>query len=403
MCGLVGVAGALESKDEEVFQRLLVADYFRGKESTGMAAVRRTDDVFMAKLHSHPWDLFDTGRFKTALSAFNSKAFIGHNRAATSGRVNAVNAHPFMFDHIVGAHNGTLPLLMHRKLERITGEEYPVDSMALIAAIAKEGLKETIEQIKGSWALTYFDLKENTINFLRNNHRPLYYAWSDDFKKIYWASEWRMIEYAVHGADLKVWRRKEDGAGYFQLPEDQHFSLSIDKLIAGGKVPPKFKSREVKEDPKADVTHYLGFGAGVRGTNSPGQDPFGRDVWEDDWENYNSHENGDNVLPFMPGAVGGHSQTGSSKTGKGSKNSTDSNGGILFLNGTVNNPFAGRLSKENFESIACQGCQWCGKKIEWGDIGIAVYLNEEIVLCSEHAPGTGEKGNRLYVTGPLAA
>lgn len=403
MCGLVGIAGALEYKDEEIFQRLLLSDFWRGKDSTGMAAVRRSDEVHLAKLHSHPIDLFDMGKFKNALSGHNSKAFIGHNRAATSGKVSMLNTHPFMFNHIVGAHNGTLPISVHRQLEKIVDEQYPVDSMALLSCISKIGIKETIEQIKGSWALVWFNLANNSINFLRNDARPLWYAWSEDFKKIFWASEWRMIDGAVNGGGGKLYKREKDGAVFFPVPANQHFMLPLESLMAGGKSPPKFKTKEVKEDPTPEPETTYTMGYRPHGHNV---DPFGRDAWEEEWENHVHGRN--NVLPFDPrlGSAGVSEalKRGNGRTGSRSNRNTGSNNeNYLFLEGTKSEPFAGRLSRTEFDNIACAGCQWCGKDVNWGDLGIAIYTKEEIVLCREHSPNGHEKGNRLYITGSVAA
>ena len=95
MCGLVGVAGALEFKDESLFKRMLVFDYFRGTDSTGVAWLKNTGNSDIVKLPSHPLDLFGMKKFDSGLMGSNSIVFLGHNRAATMGKVNGINAHPF--------------------------------------------------------------------------------------------------------------------------------------------------------------------------------------------------------------------------------------------------------------------------------------------------------------------
>jgi glucosamine 6-phosphate synthetase-like amidotransferase/phosphosugar isomerase protein len=79
MCGLVGIAGQMTAKDDAVIKRLLMYDYFRGPDSTGMAAIRGNGDVYLAKLASDPVTLFDTGKFKplSAASAASIWATIG--------------------------------------------------------------------------------------------------------------------------------------------------------------------------------------------------------------------------------------------------------------------------------------------------------------------------------------
>src|SRR4051812_28283409 len=98
MCGLVGIAGQMTAKDDAIIKRLLMYDYFRGPDSTGLAAIRGNGDVYLAKLASDPVTLFDTGKFKAAISSI-SRVYMGHNRSATRGAVNNYNAHPIEYDH----------------------------------------------------------------------------------------------------------------------------------------------------------------------------------------------------------------------------------------------------------------------------------------------------------------
>jgi hypothetical protein len=253
-CGLVGVAGKLEFRDEALMRRLLVLDYFRGVDSTGMAAIRADDSLHLAKIASHPIDLFDTGKFKAALSGHNSKAFIGHNRAATKGGVNAVNAHPFECGHIIGAHNGTLDRLSWNRLQDASGEKFDVDSHAIFKAIEVIGIDETVKlmeegstSVDGAWSLVWFDLKENTLNFLRNKHRPLWYAYTKNFDRVFWASEHEMIRTATEMSTnpYEIFMNTE-GFRYFATQENWLYQFDMAKMrkATGGR--PKPKVRELK-------------------------------------------------------------------------------------------------------------------------------------------------------------
>src|SRR3546814_15519590 len=97
-------------------RRLLVFDYFSGPDSTGFAALRKDGTHRLAKIASNPLNLFDMKRFSEANNGYQSLAFVGHNRFATKGKVNDLNAHPFHYGNIVGAHNG-------RSEERRDGNE----------------------------------------------------------------------------------------------------------------------------------------------------------------------------------------------------------------------------------------------------------------------------------------
>ena len=190
MCGLVGMAGNLNGKDEDVMSRLLILDYPRGKDSTGLASVSDKGKVEIIKETLNPLALMEMKKYEKVNDAWGSYALIGHNRAATLGGVNAANAHPFTFGDVTGAHNGTLDMLSWKRLEKECGFDTDVDSAAVFASINEVGLNNTIKVMetgntsqKGAWALTYYDGTDNTINFIRNKHRPLWYAISKDLDK----------------------------------------------------------------------------------------------------------------------------------------------------------------------------------------------------------------------------
>lgn len=129
-----------------------------------------------------------------------NRVLIGHNRWATSGSINRKNAHPFDLDEIVGVHNGTLT----NKYALKDHQQYDVDSEALFDNIERFGLKETISQVRGAWALCWYNKVDQSLNFLRNSERPLFYAYSENKKTIVWASEAWMITNICRREDYKI-------------------------------------------------------------------------------------------------------------------------------------------------------------------------------------------------------
>lgn len=363
MCGHVGIAGNLVSTDENIMKRLFLYDYFRGPDSTGLAAIRNTNEVKIAKIASHPLNLFDLQRFKDALNALPSHVFIGHNRAATRGVVNDMNAHPYQYDHIVGAHNGTLSAATVKRLEDKLGEKFEVDSKAIFASIAKFGIDETVAMFQKSednikcpdaWALVWFDLKDKTLNFLRNDERPFWYAYSKDFKKIFWASEWGFIRAACEMAPVRqeLYTQENTGYKFFETAVDTLYTYDIIDLKTKG-VHPKPKVRELKgkEAPAVTYTHTQGS-------------PFGR------------------------GATGGtnHSTT-TSTTSRGNKPTTmgsaPSKHTVVSLFGDDKDPLAGLFDEMSFITTAGTSCAWCDKDIDINDRGITIFESLKTALCAE--------------------
>lgn len=198
MCGLVGVAGHVSVKEEGVFKRLLELDTIRGPHSTGILAVDSAGNTQVVKKVGTPWDLYQYKQvdeiFRASLSVL-----MGHNRWATKGKINHINAHPFEHEHIIGAHNGTLRnqslLINHKKFE--------VDSDNIFYSISEVGVDETIVKTCGAFALTWYDTEQETMNFIRNDERPLWICESEDKRTVFWASEKWMLEVTLGIAGVK--------------------------------------------------------------------------------------------------------------------------------------------------------------------------------------------------------
>lgn len=366
MCGHVGIAGDLAFKDEKTMKRLLILDYFRGPDSTGLASIRPDGDVKIAKLASHPIDLFDTKSFVDALSGFNSDVFIGHNRLATKGKVNGNNAHPYVYGHIIGAHNGTLDKSAWDDLNKIIGYETDVDSQAIFAAIEKVGIEETIKVMRGAWALVWYDLHEGTLNFLRNKERPFWYSYEKGFKRLFWASEWPMIDAAVQmgGTDYELFESTE-GHRFWATAENWLYRWDIEELKKGSTLRPKPRVKELKgKEPCAAVTYHCG------------NDPF-------------SHSHHSSTTQSHTSMKTVHGSTTSSSS------STEKESDVQNVIGFRHNPFGGKLTRDRFEEIAKYGCSWCEATVNWNDVGVTVYEDRHIVMCPD-CSGNGNH-SRLYL------
>ncbi len=376
MCGLVGVAGNLASKDEGLMKAMLLFDYFRGTDSTGFAAVKfATNEPLMSKIASHPLDLFDSLRFRAALNGAASSVFMGHNRAATRGGVNANNAHPFICGNIVGAHNGTLSWNTEKRLAEAMGADtthYGTDSDLLFAAIDKLGIETAIGLCDegrttdtGAWSLVWYDLSDKTLNFLRNKWRPMWYAYDKDFTRLFWASQWETISSSVAlapGGGYDLYEEGKKKFKYFGTEADVHYKFPVADLMAGGKSRPKPLARPLKgREPAAVVTTVT--------------DPFGR-----------------------AGFHTPHSSTTNLTTG-GNKSGGSTSAAVIHLIGDLDNPLAGFIQNEDFEAMAKSGCQFCGDTVQPYDLGISIYDREKIVLCASCTgnDGTRKSPTRIYV------
>lgn len=384
MCGLVGMAGTLTAKDDDTLKGLLMHDYFRGPDATGVAAIGNYT-VKIAKLANSPPVLFDSNTFRNAISGVN-RCFIGHNRFATRGAKSDFNAHPFHYGHIIGAHNGTLDAPSTTRLEEALKEKFNVDSQALIAAIAKFGIKEAIEmctegadQHTGAWALTWYDEIEGSINFLRNKHRPLWYCFDEKFTRIYWASEWWMLEAVDRRDHIGLHKEGKEGYKFFPVTENIHYKFDVGLMKAGAEQQAG-EQGEIKGREPPKVVSYTGGSV----------DPFGRVT------STSSQQTGFNIHDHRPLIRTQQSTT----TCPGTTRPTLSSDNVIHWLGNVNHPYAGYITKEKFDKLAKYGCTWCQADVEYGDKGVTIFESDELVLCptcSGHEEITDDTATRIYV------
>lgn len=199
MCGIVGIAGQLNVKEEKAFRMMLILDTVRGEDSTGFVSVNPLGETLVGKEAGDPFYLFNSEEW-VAMTRRPNRVLIGHNRYATVGRVNKKTAHPFEFDEVVGVHNGTLG----NKWALIDGYKFDVDSEALYNTIDKNGVKDAIDRVTGAWSLVWWNKLEDRLHFLRNKERPMYIAWTKDKKNILWASERWIIEIAAAKNNIDI-------------------------------------------------------------------------------------------------------------------------------------------------------------------------------------------------------
>lgn len=182
MCGLVALIartnGGFLHADMTAFEQMLIIDTVRGKDSVGCFTKFGNGDVRAIKHGSNPFNLFRSDEWRDFRQATinRGKFIVGHNRAATMGQVNTDNAHPFVEDHIILVHNGTL-----RSQNNLTEKNTQVDSNAIAHALVEEenDPRHVLDRIDGAFALIWYDSKKDRLYAARNEERPLVLIESD--------------------------------------------------------------------------------------------------------------------------------------------------------------------------------------------------------------------------------
>ena len=204
----------------------------------------------MYKELGRPEYLYDTyeDTFKDDIyTPIMPKALIGHNRHATQGGVTVDTAHPFEYDNVIGAHNGTV---WQHSMTSLNGHrQWNVDSQIIFQHINDTGsVQEVWDVADGAMALTWWDKQENTLKIARNNQRPLHWTISKDDKTLFWASQSWMLEVALSKAGVKHEK-------IHAFPIDSLFTISTGEK---GKV----NSEKEKLNPFVKKVAYTGYGAG---------------------------------------------------------------------------------------------------------------------------------------------
>jgi hypothetical protein len=218
MCGIVGFITDEETKyahDRHIFMRDgLIMDTLRGADATGVFAVphRWSKDVKPHEKQAHylkravPGHTFVTSEeySKMVHPVKDWRAIIGHNRAATRGKRDDDNAHPFQEGDVTLVHNGTLETtygLPHGDMFDLNKglpkkNEITVDSHVLchnLAISSPNDAGDVISKVRGAFALVWNDARDESINIIRNSDRPLHMAFSKDDNTLFFMSESEML------------------------------------------------------------------------------------------------------------------------------------------------------------------------------------------------------------------
>lgn len=195
MCGIVGMMGTgFAASDRKVFSEMLYLDALRGMDGTGVAIIDLDHNARILKKAMQASDFLDLSQYTRIMNTpiGNIRMMLGHNRAATSGGISNETSHPFTAGPITLVHNGSL-----RRQELLPDHRtFAVDSENIAHSINVQGIEETVKNLNGSFSLVWHNSDDRTINFIRNNERPMFIGKIEKANRWVFGSELGMLEWA---------------------------------------------------------------------------------------------------------------------------------------------------------------------------------------------------------------
>ncbi|MBU8606243.1 glutamine--fructose-6-phosphate transaminase (isomerizing) [Bacillus safensis] len=189
MCGIVGYIGQNDAK--EILLKGLEKLEYRGYDSAGIA-VANEDGVHVFKEKGRIAELREVVDANVA-----SSAGIGHTRWATHGVPSHLNAHPHqsVSGRFTLVHNGVIEnyvQLTREYLQDVTLKS-DTDTEVVVQVIeqfvnrgldTEEAFRQTLLQLKGSYAIALFDNENKETIYVAKNKSPLLVGFGEDFNVV---------------------------------------------------------------------------------------------------------------------------------------------------------------------------------------------------------------------------
>ena len=277
MCGIVGLitgfSNGFTMDETKAFRDMLLIDTLRGFDSTGVFGVDYNGNVEVLKEASNGASFVQTTDYKAFDSWICSRGMfaVGHNRAATRGSITDKNAHPFVVeDNIVLVQNGTY------KGDHSHLKNTDVDTEAVAHVLHEEpDVEKALQKINAAYAFVWYNVKEKTLNIIRNDERPLYIAYTKQ-NAIVFASEVETILAACSRNNITLkgqpYLLKEHMLNTWTLDDEKHTWEFDNKTIDN-----KYRGEPFRQYDYSDWYNGTGFRSNYRNINDTVDEAVGPD------------------------------------------------------------------------------------------------------------------------------
>lgn len=284
MCGIITASGSIPFSVDKL-NLLFAYNESRGKDSVGFYNEDNKipfENRLYKKMGRASSELIPNHRWK------ETNLFLGHVRAATKGIVNIENCHPFLFDNIIGCHNGTLNNWGILKKEYNLSEKVDMDSKVFFEYLNTYDDYKILEEFDGAANVLWVDKRQPKKLFVfKHSERTLFRGIieTEEGKIMYISSVATGLE-SIGCKNIKTFKDQylyeiEDGViiKTIKIKASPRKSLSIEKQkeLNIYKEPNKIKETTLKD--RHNNLFELGQSISKLKTGYDSSKSIGKDTW----------------------------------------------------------------------------------------------------------------------------
>ena len=218
MCGLAGWIGSpdvsnnVRRRRANTLEALMMCNISRGDNATGIATVFSDGSSRVLKQPVPSTVFVNDVTVRSHIRERGVYMAMGHTRLGTMGANSQQNAHPFIEQDVIGAHNGII--WNWKEVEDILGGQYKrplaVDSQVIFRLLAEnpsdvKSISEVLPLVEGSMTITWVDKRHPDRMYAFKHENPLSLAIVPSAHAAFWSSEIDHLAPTIRASFGKEW------------------------------------------------------------------------------------------------------------------------------------------------------------------------------------------------------